>query len=157
MPSMMDRAMLSQVFGQGLLIGIASMAAFYIGLSQGGAALASTMAFSTLTLARLFHGFNCRGKESIFRLGLRSNPYSLMAFAAGVVLLALVLFVPALESLFLVAAVTGTQLLWILLLALLRRSCFSASAVPKNKNDPSNRGTKLLRTAVLPSFHTRNR
>ena len=42
-----------------------------------------TLAFSTLTLARLFHGFNCRGIESIFRLGLTTNRASLGAFAAG--------------------------------------------------------------------------
>ena len=115
--SMMDRPMLTKVFGQGLMIGVASMAAFYIGLFQSGPPLASTMAFATLTLARLFHGFNCRGTESIFRLGLRSNPYSLLAFAAGVLLLALVLFVPVLERLFLVSVLTGFDLLCILLLA----------------------------------------
>ena len=96
--SMMDKPMLTHVFGQGLMIGVAAMIAFYIGLAQGGAALASTMAFATLTLARLFHGFNCRGTESIFRLGLSGNPYSLMAFGTGVLLLAFVLFVPALEG-----------------------------------------------------------
>ena len=115
--SMMDRPMLGHVLGQGLLIAVASMIAFHIGLAQGGAALASTMAFATLTLARLFHGFNCRGPESILRLGPGSNPYTLMAFAAGVFLLAFVLFVPAMEGLFLVAPVNGTQLLCILGLA----------------------------------------
>ena len=115
--SMMDKPMLSRVFGQGLMIGIASMVAFYIGLNQSGPALASTMAFATLTLARLFHGFNCRGKESIFKLGLGSNPYSLMAFGAGVLLLALVLFVPAMEKLFLVSPLTGFDLLCVLGLA----------------------------------------
>ncbi len=117
--SMMDGPMLRQVFGQGLMIGVATMTAFHIGLSQGDAALASTMAFATLTLARLFHGFNCRGKESVLRLGLGTNPFSLLAFAAGILLLALVLFVPALEGLFLVAPLTGVQLGWILLLAFL--------------------------------------
>ena len=115
--SMMDKPMLSRVFGQGLMIGIASMAAFYIGLNQSGPALASTMAFATLTLARLFHGFNCRGKESIVKLGLGSNQYSLMAFGVGLLLLALVLFVPAMESLFLVAPLTGMDVLYVVLLA----------------------------------------
>ncbi|HIX13758.1 MAG TPA: cation-translocating P-type ATPase [Candidatus Anaerofilum faecale] len=114
--SMMDKPMLKAVFGQGLLIAIVSMAAFYLGLSRG-AATASTLAFATLTLARLFHGFNCRGKESIFRLGFGTNRYSLLAFAAGVVLLAAVLFVPGLSGLFMVAPLTGMDLLSILLLA----------------------------------------
>ena len=131
--SMMDRPMLTQVFAQGLLIGIASMTAFHIGLAQGGAALASTMAFATLTLARLFHGFNCRGKESIFRLGLGSNPFSLMAFAAGILLLSLVLFVPALEGLFLVAPLTGAQLGYILLLAFLPTLLIQLSRVIRGR------------------------
>lgn len=79
--------------------------------------MASTMAFATLTLARLFHGFNCRGKESIVKLGLGSNQYSLMAFGVGLLLLALVLFVPAMESLFLVAPLTGMDVLYVVLLA----------------------------------------
>ena len=115
--SMMDKPMLTRVFGQGLMIGIASMTAFYIGLNQSGPALASTMAFATLTLARLFHGFNCRGKESIVKLGLGSNVYSLMAFGVGILLLALVLFVPAMESLFLVSPLNGFDLLCVLGLA----------------------------------------
>ena len=48
--------------------------------------------------------FNCRGSESIFRLGLTSNRYSLYAFAAGVSLLALVIFIPGLHSVFSIAA-----------------------------------------------------
>lgn len=62
--------------------------------------VATTMAFTTLTLARLFHGFNCRSAHSILRIGLKSNPYSIMAFEAGVLLLAAVLFIPGLQTLF---------------------------------------------------------
>ena len=131
--SMMDKPMLTHVFGQGLMIGVASMIAFYIGLAQGDAALASTMAFATLTLARLFHGFNCRGTESIFKLGLGGNPYSLMAFGVGVLLLAFVLFVPALEGLFLVAPVTGTQLLCIIGLAFAPTLLIQLSRVVRGK------------------------
>lgn len=87
------------MLSEGILIAIAAMSAYHIGIATS-AAMASTMAFATLTLARLFHGFNCRGRESIFRLGLRSNRYSLYAFGAGVGLLALVIFVPVLHGVF---------------------------------------------------------
>ena len=103
---------------QGLLIAAASMTAYHIGLTVSSA-MASTMAFATLTLARLFHGFNCRGSESIFRLGLTSNRYSLYAFAAGVSLLALVIFLPGLHSVFSIAALPATALGQIVGLALL--------------------------------------
>ena len=102
---------------QGGLIAVVTMIAFHTGLSQGGSALASTMAFATLTAARLFHGFNCRSRHSIIRLGFSGNWYSLGAFAAGMVLLNLVLFVSVLKRLFLVATLTGTQLGMIYLLA----------------------------------------
>ena len=117
--SILDRALLTKIGFQGLLIAIASMVAFYLGLSNGGAAQASTMAFATLTLARLFHGFNCRGAESIFAIGFTSNRYSLLAFAGGVVLLGLVLTIPPLERLFEVAPLLPIQYGQILLLALL--------------------------------------
>ena len=115
--SILDKPLMFKILWQGALIAVASMTAFYLGLSVGGAAMASTMAFATLTLARLFHGFNCRGTESIFKLGLGSNKYSLMAFAGGVVLLAAVLVIPVLESLFAVTALSGIQYLQILGLA----------------------------------------
>lgn len=104
------------MLGQGALIAVATMAAFYIGL-QVDAATASTMAFATLTLARLFHGFNCRSSHSVFKIGLTSNVYSLLAFAAGVGLLAFVLFVPFMHPLFRVAELTGVQIGFIALLA----------------------------------------
>ena len=116
----LNRSLLSRIGVQGLLIAIATMAAFYLGYGPTkDAAMASTMAFATLTLARLFHGFNCRGAESLFRLKLTTNPASILAFFAGVVLLALVLFVPGLTSLFMVAPTFGAaQLGKVVLLAL---------------------------------------
>ncbi|WP_373266662.1 cation-translocating P-type ATPase [Hungatella hathewayi] len=104
---------------QGGLIAVCTMTAFHLGLNQGGAAVASTMAFCTLTLARLFHGFNCRSSHSIFRIGFSGNWYSLGAFLAGVALLSLVMFVPFLERLFSVAPLTGSQIGLVYLLAVI--------------------------------------
>ena len=99
----LNKSLLSRIGGQGLLIAIVTMIAFYLGYQGGDAMLASTMAFSTLTLARLFHGFNCRGDASIFKLKFSTNKASIGAFFAGVVLLMLVLFTPGLKDLFLVS------------------------------------------------------
>ena len=95
---------------QGALIAAATMWAYTTGLHEGGAGRACTMAFSTLTLARLFHGFNCRSSHSIIRLGLGSNLYSVMAFQLGVVLLAAVLFVPGLQIMVAAADLSLSQL-----------------------------------------------
>ena len=104
------------MLSQGVLIAVATMVAFYIGL-QVDAATASTMAFATLTLSRLFHGFNCRSKHSIFKLGFTSNPASIGAFFLGTMLLAFVLFVPFMHSLFCIAPLTMVQVGYIGLLA----------------------------------------
>lgn len=113
----LTKEFLSKLLVYGGLIAFCTMAAFHSGLKCGGAAVASTMAFATLTLARLFHGFNCRGEKSIFRLGFKSNWYSLGAFVCGTVLLHLVLFVPVLQRLFSAADLTGGQLGIVYLLA----------------------------------------
>ena len=100
---------------QGLLIAAATMSAFVIGM-QINDGMACTMAFATLCLARLFHGFNCRGSRSIFRLP--SNPYSIGAFLVGTLLLMVVLFIPALHGLFDIDnALTITNILQIIGLA----------------------------------------
>ena len=101
---------------QGAVIAVATMAAFHLGLQQN-AELASTMAFATLTLARLFHGFNCRSDQSVFKIGLKSNKYSVLAFFSGLCFLALVLFVPFMHSLFSVVTLSAAALLEIVLLA----------------------------------------
>ncbi|MBQ1943572.1 MAG: cation-translocating P-type ATPase, partial [Ruminococcus sp.] len=105
------------LFLQGALIAVAVIRAFYIGL-ESNAAVASTMAFATLTLARLFHGFNCRSEKSIISIGLFSNPASIGAFILGLLLLTVALFVPGLHSLFSVTDLTGQQIGTIIGLAL---------------------------------------
>lgn len=114
----LDKAFVSQITIQGLLISISVIAAFLIGLKDSPA-VAMTMAFSTLTFARLLHGFNCRSQHSIFKIGFKNNWYSLAAFAVGTILLALILFVPALHSLFAVTPLTGQEVMWLASLALI--------------------------------------
>lgn len=96
----------------GTLIAVATMTAYYSGLKTN-AMTASTMAFATLTLARLFHGFTCRSERSVIKIGFTSNKWSIAAFAAGVVLLAFVLFAPFMQSLFEVTALNSMQILTI--------------------------------------------
>ncbi|KSV58453.1 cation-translocating P-type ATPase [Acetivibrio ethanolgignens] len=103
----MTKEFMRNIMVQGGLIAVATMIAFHIGLRVGDAKTASTMAFATLTMARLFHGFNCRSRHSIFSLGFMSNPYSVAAFVAGMVLTGLVLCVPVLWRLFSIAPLTG--------------------------------------------------
>lgn len=99
-----------KIFLQGGFIAFSTMVVFHQGLESGNKMVASTMAFATLTLARLFHGFNLRSERSIFQIGFLSNLYSLGAFFVGVILLHLVLLVPFLQRLFEAAPLNMTQL-----------------------------------------------
>ena len=117
------------ILTQGGIIAVCTMIAFHLGLGSGNAGIASTMAFATLTLARLFHGFNCRSRHNIFKLGFSSNWYSLGAFAAGVCLLGLVMFVPFLQKLFSVTPLTMSQTGSVCLLAAIPTILIQASKI----------------------------
>ena len=113
--SILTKSFIGEVGFQGVLIAIVTMFAFHKGLAIN-AATGMTMAFSTLCLARLWHGFNSRGKQSIFKLGLTTNVFTIGAFVIGALLLMCILFVPFLANAFAVAPLTGAQvgLIWLL-------------------------------------------
>lgn len=116
--SLLDKKFVTQISIQGFLISLSVIAAFLLGL-RDTPAIACTMAFSTLTFARLLHGFNCRSQHSIFKIGFKNNWYSLAAFSLGTVLLALILFVPALHGLFAVQPLTAQEVWLIVILAII--------------------------------------
>ncbi|MFC4411213.1 cation-translocating P-type ATPase [Chungangia koreensis] len=104
--SLLNKEFASKVSLEGLLIAAVTIIAFQNGLSTGNTMVASTMAFATLCLSRLFHGFNCRSNESIFKIGIFSNLVCWAAFLIGVLLLNTVL----LSGIFEVATLTNQQL-----------------------------------------------
>lgn len=107
--SILDMMTLKKIAIEGVLIAIVTMIAYFIGLEENHG-LAATLAFATLCLSRLFHGFNCRSKESIFKIGLFSNLYSIGAFVIGFILLNSILLLPQLNSLFMVTDIDWNQL-----------------------------------------------
>ena len=114
--SIMTGSFFRDIVTWGILIGIFTMISYYVGLAISAEA-ASTMAFSTLCLGRLFHGFNCRGSQSIFKLGLMTNKFSIFAFLIGLGLLTLVLLCPPLWPWFDIAPLPGVNILLIAVFA----------------------------------------
>jgi P-type Ca2+ transporter type 2C len=98
-----------EVLIEGALIAIGTMIAFHIGLSTGDEMAASTMAFATLCLSRLLHGFNSRSQESIFRIGVFSNKFLWIAVIIGYLLLKLVLTFDPLMGVFEVSSLSFNQ------------------------------------------------
>ena len=116
---LLNKVFTTQVVLEGILIAISTIIAFEIGLSTGDTLTASTMAFTTLCLSRLVHGFNSRSKESIFTIGVFSNKYTWVAFLIGFLSLHAVLFMPMLTGVFEVATLSLAQLGFIYSLSVL--------------------------------------
>ncbi len=106
----LTREFLFTVVLEGLVIAVATVAAFCVGLHTG-AAVGSTMAFATLCLSRLFHGFNCKAAAPVLLSRKLWNNSTLWgAFAAGGLLLFAVLLIPGLHGLFHVAKLSAPLL-----------------------------------------------
>ena len=107
---LLNKNTISKIGFEGIVIAIMTMVAYFAGLEMSEG-MASTMAFATICLARLLHGFNCRSHLPISKLGLTTNKASIMAFFAGFILLHLVLFVPICQRLFSITALDMTHLM----------------------------------------------
>ena len=118
--SILTKDFLVKIGTEGLSIGIMTMIGFMIGYTSEGALLGSTMAFGTLCLSRLVHGYNCKSdKPMLFHKGFFNNIYLQGAFMIGFVLITAVLTVPFLQSVFSVVTLSMSQLLTVYGLALL--------------------------------------
>ena len=102
--SILTKDFLVKVGYSGVIISIATIGAFLLGYFYQGAhnaGAAMTMAFTTLCMSRLFHGFSCKAeKPVIFSKRLWNNPFAILAFLAGMVLINAVLWIPGLHELF---------------------------------------------------------
>lgn len=116
--SILSKSFLLDILEEGFVIACNTMIAYYIG-SKVSPETASTMAFATLCLSRLVHGFNCKSDRAIlFSKRIIDNIFLWGAFGLGFLLINGVLLIPGAYSIFKVVALSGTQLLTIYGLAL---------------------------------------
>ena len=116
-PRRKDESILAHGLGvnslwQGVMFCVITLIAYYCGSRGYGSVnleLGETMAFAVLAMAQLVHSFNMRSRHSLFRIGLKPNWLHLGAFAVSLGLMLLVLLVPALQGIFGVSAMTGSQ------------------------------------------------
>ncbi len=110
---------------QGVLMGLVTLCAYFLGeyvLSDPGTAdqSANTMAFITLVMCQLFHAFDVRSDtQSIFKIGLLSNPAMNRAFVLCVALQLAAVLAPPLRSVFSVVALSATEWVAVILLSIL--------------------------------------
>lgn len=117
-----------QIILQGVMFGALSLIAYQIGyhtglngmgLSEADAVSAGrTMAFLTLALSQVFHGFNMRSAKSLFRIGFFTNKYMNLAALGAVALLAVTALVPPVADIFGLILLQPLCYLWVFLLSL---------------------------------------
>jgi Ca2+-transporting ATPase len=107
------------IFSQGIFIGLLSLSAFYIGISFYSLEIARTMAFATLSFSQLAQSLNSRSQKfSIFRIGLFTNLYLIMAIFISGLLQFLVMVIPSLQVIFKTVPLTLNQWWIIIILSL---------------------------------------
>lgn len=127
--SLLDEKNLLQIGLEGLCIGMVTSIAFTIGLggnpagasgySSENVEIARTLAFGTLCLGRLVHGYNCKSDRTvIFTKRFWNNPFLTGAFALGGALLLAVIYMPGLSGMFQTVQLDVEKLMWMLVLAL---------------------------------------
>ncbi len=113
--SILNRDTVRKIGFEGVVIFIFTIGSYFYGL-QTSSELGATMAFITLSLARLLHGFNCRSHLPIYKLQV--NKYSVYAFITGFILVNAIILIPAAHTLFSIETLSITNYLLILAFAL---------------------------------------
>ena len=111
--SILTKSFLLSVISEGLIIAAAAVICFLYGLNTSNET-GSTMAFASICLSRLIHGFNCKSEKPVlFTDKFFNNKFIFGAFGIGVILLSLVLFVPGISGIFKAVSLNVSQIILI--------------------------------------------
>ena len=114
----MTKSFIASVGIEGLIIGINTIIAYHIGLGISPQA-ASTMAFATLCLSRLVHGYNSKSERpALFKSEMWNNKYLNGSFIIGFILLNAVVLIPVLQPVFRTVSVGMSNMLIVYALAM---------------------------------------
>src|SRR5699024_12375679 len=84
--------------------------AYWIGADLRGHVTGQTMAFCVLAFSQMLRAFNQRSNtEPIWVRAEGINPWLILSFVASAILMACILFIPALQRAFLLTLLLGTN------------------------------------------------
>ena len=93
-----------QIILQGMMFGLLSLVAYYVGKTLGASVEAGqTMAFTVLAFSQIVQAFNMRSGRSLFKTGFFTNKTLNKAALVSLVLMLVVLFTPVSTAFGLVA------------------------------------------------------
>lgn len=115
--TLFEKDLVRRVIIQGIFVATMTTCAYWIGASTGGHVTGQTMAFCVLAFSQMLRAFNQRSNtEPIWVRAEGINPWLILSFVVSALLMACILFVPALQSAFQLTLLDGTQ--WLIVIGL---------------------------------------
>ncbi|MDY7223061.1 calcium-translocating P-type ATPase, SERCA-type [Halalkalibacterium halodurans] len=112
------RGLAWKIVSRGFMIGVVTLAAFWLTLQANPDDLtrAQSVAFVTLVMAQLIHVFDCRSEYSVFHRNPFENKYLVLAVLSSVLLMLIVIYYPPLQQVFHTVPLTGRE--WLLIIGM---------------------------------------
>jgi len=113
-----DRLMIGKVLSSSLIMVIGTLYTFVQYLGDGeeeDIIYASTVAFTTFVMFQMFNALNCRSTDSVFKIGLFTNKFFLVAIGGSIFMQLLVIYLPFLQYVFETTALKGEDLMRIIM------------------------------------------
>jgi Ca2+-transporting ATPase len=122
-----------KIISRGFLIGLVTLAAFWLSLNHFGNDLVTsqTIAFATLVMAQLIHVFDCRSNYSIFHRNPLENGWLVLAVMVSAIMLISVIHIDVLQPIFKTVALSVKEWLFILCMAAIPSVILSLSHIFK--------------------------
>ncbi len=118
--TLFEKDLVIRVISQGLFVAFLTLTAYWIGAETDNPVTGQTMAFAVLALSQMLRSFNQHSNtEAIWRRSTGINYWLIISFVVSVILMAVILFVPAVQNIFYVTALSRAQWLVVICLSLL--------------------------------------
>ena len=115
--TLFEKDLVRRVITQGIFVAAMTTCAYWIGADLRGHVTGQTMAFCVLAFSQMLRAFNQRSNtEPIWVRAEGINPWLILSFVASAILMACILFIPALQSAFQLTLLNGTQ--WLVVIGL---------------------------------------
>lgn len=100
--AVIDRPMIGKILAGSTIMVIGTLYGFLVELIGEDADVphASTVAFSTFVMFQMFNALNCRSSESVFKIGLFTNKFFVVAIGGSIFMQLLVIYLPFLQYVF---------------------------------------------------------
>jgi P-type Ca2+ transporter type 2C len=118
MENVFARGLAWKIVSRGFMIGVVTLIAFWLTLTQDPDDLmrAQSVAFATLVMAQLIHVFDCRSEHSVFHRNPFQNIYLVLAVISSTALLLIVMYFPPLQPVFHTVGLNVRE--WLLVLSM---------------------------------------